>query len=142
MISARTGQVLRILTITAFVASGVLAWRLLDNAASDSTQQVESDGAAYDVRTAIAVSRAKPMTVRGYVFDGPGSLGLRLCDGRRGSGPPRCIGPFLGLEQVDAGAFVLERGSDDGRPVGWSAEPVTMTGVLVGTVFTVQVVLD
>lgn len=142
MISARTGHVLRILTIAAFVASGVLAWRLLDGSGSNPVEEPDPAAEAYDVKTAIAVSKAQPMTVTGFVFDGPGSVGLRMCNGRRGSNPPRCVGPFLGLEQVDAGSFELRQGKLDGRPYGWSPEPVTMTGILVGTVFTVQVVLN
>lgn len=141
MISARTGHILRILTIAAFVASGVLAWRLLDGSGSEPVEDADRGTEAYDVKTAIGVSRAEPMTVTGFVFDGPGPVGLRMCNGRRGTNPPRCVGPFLGLEQVDAGSFELRQGTLDGRPYGWSPEPVTATGVLVGTVFTVQVVL-
>lgn len=142
MISARTGHVLRLLTIAAFVASGVLAWRLLDGSGSDRVEEAGRGSEAYDVKTAIAVSRAEPITVTGFVFDGPGSLGLRMCNGRQGSNPPRCVGPYLGLEQVDPGSFVLRQGSLDGRGYRWSPEPVTATGILVGTVFTVQVVLS
>ena len=138
--SERTGQILRILTVVAFLACGVMAWRLLNG--PDPVQRVESDGEALDVMTAIGVSRAKPMTVRGYLFEGPGVFELRMCNGRRGGSPPSCVGPYISLENVDRGSFELREGTVDEGVVRWSPEPVTATGVLVGTLFTVQVVLS
>lgn len=138
--SVRTAHALRLATIAAFAACGLLAWNLLNG--PEPVEEVETGGEAVDVRTAIAVSRAEPLTIRGFVFDDPGVNGLRLCDGRRPGDPPRCRGPYLALERVDEGSFQLRSREQDGRRVLWSPDEVTVTGVLVGTVLTVQVVLD
>ena len=69
-------------------------------------------------------------------------LGLRLCDHRRTGSPPSCIGPFLDLAAVDEGSFALKARRDgQGHLVEWQVQPVTLVGVVSGTLLTVQQVL-
>jgi hypothetical protein len=133
-------QVLRVLTIGGFVAVAVLAVRALDR--PEATRVAEARSGELPVAEALAASGEGRLAVRGYVHEG-GGFPLRLCSGLQGGDPPRCVGPFLELLQVDAARFGLERGTDDrGRRVLWSPRPVTLLGTIEGTRMTVAQVLQ
>jgi hypothetical protein len=138
--SNRTGQLLRALTVLVFVVAGVLFVRLV--MPGDAISEVEPRQGELDVADAIAVAGQRPEAVRGYVFKGPGGLGLRLCDGKRNGSPPLCVGPFLELYQVDEGAFGMKTGKTKDGEVRWVNDPLTIRGTIVGTAMTVSEVLQ
>lgn len=130
---------LRLATIAVFVAVGVLAIRTLHP--SPRERPAKPRPSEYDVATAINGPAAE-VAVRGFVFDGPGGQGLRLCQGLRNSTPPSCIGPYLDLDGVDAGNFSFRFGRTKVGPVRWVEEPVAIRGSVEGTKFRVSVVLN
>lgn len=140
----RTAQLLRAAT---FVAAGLLvvlvAFKLFAGPEGDEhIDPEELDGGTLTVNTAIQKISREPVPVRGFVFEGPGGLGLRLCDGRRPGSPPSCIGPFLDLYGPGVDALDLRTGKDDkGRRVRWSPDPVTLLGPVSGARLDVQQVL-
>lgn len=140
----RVGRALRVATVVMFVVVlGLLLRFVLALGDGDDGYTLPVADDAYTVVDAIAVAVNDPIAVRGYVFDGD-ARELRLCAtraDREGGGPPRCVGPFLSLKGVDAGAFVLERGESTLGEVRWSADPVTLYGTLIGTEMQVQTVL-
>ena len=138
--SERTGRVLRALTIGVFVIAGVLFVRLVMPA--EQAKEAEPRQGELDVADAISVAGQRPLAVRGYVFKGPGGLGLRLCDGKQPGSPPRCLGPFVDLYRIDEGSFSLESGKTDAGPVQWVKDPLTIRGTIVGTAMTVSEVLQ
>ena len=128
------------LTILVFVAAGVLFVRLFNP--PPQAKEAEPREGELDVADAISVAGTKPLAVRGYVFKGPGGLGLRLCDGRQPGSPPRCLGPFVDLYRVDEGSFGLKTGKTDAGTVQWVDDPLTIRGTIVGTARTVSEVLQ
>ncbi len=135
----RTANLLRIGTIAGAVIAAWLLYRLFTPDAP--TQTPEPRAGETSVAIAINVAATEPLAVRGYVFQGPGGLGLRLCQGRQRGDPPNCLGPFLDLDGVNETSFSLRPGRIDGNPMQWSEEPVTLVGPVVGTRMTVQQVL-
>lgn len=138
--SPRVAQALRLATVAAFIVSGVLFYRLVDRGGG-GYEQPEVEEGQVSVADVIAFSRGQPLVVRGFVFEGPGSRELRLCDARQGGGPPRCIGPFVSLHGVDVGNFETRTGATEEGPVRYSPEAVTIRGVVIGTIMEVAVVL-
>lgn len=128
------------LTIGGFVAFLVLAARALDR--PDAARLAEARSGELSVSDALADSGDRRVAVRGYVHEG-GGFPVRLCSGLQGGDPPRCVGPFLELLQVDAARFGLQQGTDDrGRRVQWSRRPLTLLGTIAGTRMTVAQVLQ
>jgi hypothetical protein len=136
----RQGQILRAATILVFIAAGVLFVRMV--VPQDAAEEVEPRQGELDVADAISVAGQKPLAVRGYVFKGPGGLGLRLCDGKQNGSPPRCLGPFVDLYQVDEGSFGMKSAKTDDGEVKWVPDPLTIRGTIVGTAMTVSEVLQ
>lgn len=137
----RSAHLLRAAT---FVAAGLfviaVAFQVFSSPPED--EHIESGRDGLRVNDAIQKISPTPVAVRGFVFEGPGGLGLRLCDGRRPGSPPSCIGPFLDLYGPGVDALDLRAGEDDkGRPVRWSPEPVTLLGPVSGARLDVQQVL-
>ena len=135
--TVRTANVLRILT---FVGAAVLIVGVLSKfvfAPEREPDEVQLKSDERSVAEAIRFSTLKPMGVRGYVFDGPGGLGLRLCDGRKPGDPPSCIGPFIDVSGPGLGAVPLEEGAG----VRWSDDAVTFFGVVDGPAMVVEQVL-
>jgi hypothetical protein len=140
LVARRLARVLQVATIVAFGGCAVLLYRIV--APGPTYEQPELDGKVIKVRDAIAVSKAEPLTVRGFVFQGPGARELRLCDGRKTGSPPSCIGPFVSIRNADRGQFVLEQATAGSEgTVYYSAGSVSIIGTVVGTVLTVDVVL-
>lgn len=138
--TARNSRILRALTILVFVIAGVLFIRLVLPPEGDV--EAKPQPGEFDVADAIAVAGQRPLAVRGYVFKGPGGLGLRLCDGKQAGSPPLCRGPFLDLYQVNEGFFGMKSGKTDDGEVKWVPEPLTIRGTIVGTAMTVSEVLQ
>ena len=137
----RTAQLLRAGT---FVLAGLLVLGVVLKlfASPPEDEHVESGRDGLRVNDAIQKISPQPVAVRGFVFEGPGGLGLRLCDGRRPGSPPSCIGPFLDLYGPGVDALELRTGKDgDGRRVRWSPDPVTLFGPVSGARLDVQQVL-
>lgn len=137
--SRRTANVIRALTLILAVVAVALLVRMLRPGDPTTTPDPRAGETAVD--QAIAIAGREPLIVRGYVFDGPGGLGLRLCNGRQNGSPPRCLGPFIDLDGVNQGSFALEEGETDDGPVRWTEEPLALRGVLLGTRMRVTEVL-
>jgi hypothetical protein len=130
------------LRVATFVVFGVVAFVAYRAFNPPPAQSVPSPRAGeVHVDEAIGIATDRPLLVRGNVFDGPGGLGLRLCQGKRNTSPPRCIGPFLVLHQVDDGVFPLESGRTEDGEVRWMSDPITLRGTIVGTRMDVSEVL-
>ena len=137
----RTAQLLRAAT---FVAAGLLVLAVIVKvfAGPAEDEHIESGGGTLTVTEAIQKFSREPLAVRGFVFEGPGGLGLRVCDGRRPGSPPSCIGPFLDLYGPGVDALDLRTGKDgEGRRIRWSPDPVTLLGPVSGARLDVQQVL-
>ena len=137
----RTARLLRAAT---FVMAGVLVAVALTKlfAAPPKDEHIEPTTGTLTVNDAIQKISATPLAVRGFVFEGPGGLRLRLCDSRKPGSPPSCIGPFLDLYGPGIDALDLRTGRDDeGRRVRWSPDPVTLLGPVGGARLDVQQVL-
>lgn len=117
--------------------------RVVSLATDDSGpyEPIPESATAYSVIEAIAVAGTDQIAVAGYVFDGDGRE-LRLCATREPLDPPRCVGPFLSLKNVNRGNFVVERGEGPFGRVWWSPGVVTVAGVIFGTEFTVTDILS
>lgn len=140
--TARTANVLRIATFVVFaLVALVLVYRFAVGS-GDDVDEVELGSGELQVDVAIAVAGRESVTVRGYVFSGPGSAPLRICNGIERGSPPRCIGPYLALEGVNEGSFNFREGEDDGRPMKWVPDPVALHGRIAGTVMTVDQILN
>lgn len=141
--SHRGAQVLRIVTVAVFAAVAVLAVRLVLRAGdAEPTTVAEPRQGELAVDLAIARAPTQPVIVRGYVFDGPGGLGLRLCNGRQNLSPPLCLGPYLDLDGVNEGSFSLETGQAEAGRVRWVDGPLSLRGSIVGTRMTVAQILQ
>jgi hypothetical protein len=125
-------NVWRAATAAVAVAIVVLGLRLLE---SDGDRVERPDPRAGEVGVQVAISTAErdPLVVRGFIYEGPGGLGLRLCEGLKAGDPPRCIGPFLDLDGVDRGSFGMTDGDVDGEAVRWSDDSIALRGTIVGT---------
>lgn len=134
--SRRTANLVRVATVVMFAVAAVLAYRILNP--GDPTSTPKASGAELQVDRAIAVAGREPLTVRGYVFDGPGGFGLRLCNGRENTSPPRCLGPFLDLDGVNEGSFALRSGETKDGEVRWTEDPLALRGTILGTRMTVS----
>jgi hypothetical protein len=137
--SRTVANVLRVATIVVFAAVAVLAYRTFTP--SEPITVPEPRAGELPVDRAISVAVDRPLSVRGYVFDGPGGLGLRLCHGRKNTSPPGCRGPFLDLDRVNRGSFDLRSGTTDDGTVRWTGDPLTLRGTILGTRMTVTEVL-
>jgi hypothetical protein len=104
-------------------------------------EKLELRGGERGVADAIRNSSGRTMTVRGYVFEGPGGLGLRLCDGRKPGDPPRCIGPFIDLGGPGVVSLALEEATVERARVRWSDESAALVGVVDGASMVVEQVL-
>jgi hypothetical protein len=131
MTTARA-NVLRVLTAVVFVAVAILAVRAFTPAEPTTIPKLRAGETAVD--QAISIAGTRPLIVRGHVFDGPGGLGLRLCNGRKNTATPGCLGPFLDLDGVNEGSFRLESGTTpEHLRVRWSPGDVALRGTIVGT---------
>lgn len=139
--SARSGRVLRLLTLLTFLAAGLLAVRFLLPNDERGREEPRTEQGEFTVGDAIALA-PETAVVRGYVFSGPGHRELRLCHAREGGTPPRCLGPFLSLYGINEGAFALRAGDTEEGRVLFSPEPVAVSGGLSGTALDVRLVLD
>ncbi|MGI8792092.1 MAG: hypothetical protein ACR2H3_02760 [Acidimicrobiales bacterium] len=139
----RTAKIVRALTVAAFaavvVAGGLFVVRVLDTEPEAKPAEV-GDG-ELNVSRAIDVAQEDRLAVRGFVFDGPGGLGLRLCNGIQKKSPPLCLGPYLDLERIDRESFGLKKARTDDGDVHYPGQPVTLLGVVHGTVMSVEQVL-
>lgn len=109
---------------------------------TNRTTKVEPRSDETSVELAIATAITDPIVVRGYVFDGPGSLPLRLCHGLEDLDPVQCLGPYLVIEGVDQSSFALDDASDDGDRFSFQKESVSLRGVISGTTMRVEQVLQ
>ena len=134
----RTARLLRVLTLLGLAGVVLAGVRLLD--APPPEQTPEPRPGELSVQEGIWQG-GRRLAIRGYVFEGPGGLALRLCNARRRGDPPSCIGPFVELDGADAGTFNLEEGRADGLVVRWSPDPLTLVGPLDGVRLNVQQVL-
>lgn len=134
-------HLLRIATLVVFVAAAAVAVvRFFPE--TSRTERPEERAGELTVDQAIAVAGTEAVTVRGYVFLGPGSLPLRLCTGVESLDLPECLGPYVTLEGVNEASFDL-------RPVGrgperrrYQRQPIALRGVLLGTELRVEQVLQ
>lgn len=133
-----TARILRALTVVVFGAVVVLGFRTLNPPPERSIAEVR--GGELNVSAAIN-GPAGVVTVRGYVFSGPGGSGLRLCQGREASSPPECLGPFLDLDGVNEGSFSLEAKQTGDGDARWVEEPIALRGTVLGTRMTVTEIL-
>jgi hypothetical protein len=129
-------NLLRGLTIAVFVVAALLALRLGLDDGKPTPETVEKPPGGYTVRDIITYQPTGTVAVRGYFFDG-GGTGARLCDRRRPSKPPFCLGPFLDLTGVDESRLPLKHGKSLNQPLRWVEEPVTLYGTVLGTAMTV-----
>lgn len=137
--SRTAANLVRVLTIGVFVVVAVLVVRLFNPGDPESVQAPRAGELA--VANAINGAETGPVVVRGHVFDGPGGLGLRICQGRRNTSPPLCLGPFLDLDGVNEGSFSFQRGDTDDGEVRWVEEPLALRGTINGTRIAVSEVL-
>jgi hypothetical protein len=137
-----TAVALRIATVLVFLAVAVVAVRRFtgDDGRSAVTVPGPRSG-ELAVDQAIAAAPLRPVVVRGYVFDGPGGLGLRLCHGRQNTSPPLCLGPYLDLDGVNEGSFGFRTGRAEAGVVKWVDEPLSLRGTVNGTRIAVAQVL-
>lgn len=143
--SPTTARVLRVATFVAFglvlVAGSAFVYRILS--ADPPAKTAEPRSGELSVTRAIDIAGREPLAVRGYVFAGPGGLGLRLCNGVQATSPPRCLGPYLDLERVNEGSFDLaEAETDDGPMLHPKGRAVTLRGTILGTVMDVEQILQ
>jgi hypothetical protein len=140
-VTLRTARLVRAAT---FVMAGVLVALVVSRFFADPPKDEHIDPArgTFTVNEAVQKISPTPIPVRGFVFEGPGGLGLRLCDSRKPGSPPSCIGPFLDLQGQGIDALDLRSGKDDhGRRIRWSPDPVTLLGPVHGARLDVQQVL-
>ena len=130
----------RVATVVVFAGAGFFAWRLFNP--PDPVERPTIRAGELGVQAAMSIAGREPVTARGYVFDGPGGLGLRLCDALRTGDPPQCLGPFVDLDGVDRGTFGLRPGKVDGKPMFYSTETVALRGTIVGSRMQVLQVLS
>ena len=130
----------RAATVAVVVAIGMLVFRLVGT--DDPVERPDTGSGEVGVQTAISTAERDPLVVRGYVYEGPGGLGLRLCEGLHDGDPPTCLGPFLDLDGVDRGSFGMEQDRLDGQLVRWVEDDVALRGVIVGTRMQVLQVLS
>jgi hypothetical protein len=123
-------RVLQVLTVVAVAVCVVLAIRLLNQ--PSAVKQAKLGEGTIGVAEAIGRAQGKEVAVTGFLMEGPG-WPMRLCSALRRGSPPGCVGPFLYVEALDPNAFNMKKGSDDGRPVRWVGDPVTLLGRLSGT---------
>jgi hypothetical protein len=139
-VSLFVARLLRVLTLLALFAVAVVAYLTFFGSNAETRQFPEVQAGETAVAAALDASPTRRLTVRGYVFDDAGPL--RICHGRWKAEPPRCIGPYLELDRVDAGSFELERGEDRfGNAVLWSDDEVVLVGTVLGPRMTVISVL-
>src|SRR5688572_20726670 len=93
-----TARILRVLTFVVFAGVVVLAFRTLNP--PDERSIAEPRRGEVTVEAAINGSSGV-VVIRGHVFSGPGGQGLRLCQGRKTTSPPGCLGPFVDLDGVN-----------------------------------------
>lgn len=131
------GRVLQVLTFVAFGVCVLLAIRLLNQ-----PNPVKEPKAGDSLRVADAIWRGqeREVAVTGYLHDG-GGWEVRLCNAERRGNPPRCVGPFLYVANLDLGQFNMKKGTVNDRPAQWATEPVTLLGRIRGTEITVSQVL-
>lgn len=136
--SATTAKVLRVATVVVFVLVAVLAYRAVRQVQKgDGPEGAKPKGAELTVPQAMASVATTPISVRGYVFDG-GGTGLRICNGREGTRPPHCVGPFIDLYGVDRSSFALSKGTYLGRTLYWSDDSVAVYGLVEGSRMNVE----
>ncbi len=131
-------RVLQLATLAAFGVVVVMAVRLFTR--DDPVKTPEPQPGSVTVLDAIAVGQEQEIAVSGYLFEGAG-WPMRLCNARESGDPPRCIGPFLYVEQLDPGRFNAKAGRTEDGEQRWVPEPVTLLGRLKGTELTVREVL-
>ncbi|MDQ1445716.1 MAG: hypothetical protein QOI20_2180, partial [Acidimicrobiaceae bacterium] len=95
-------RVLQVLTFLAFGVCVVLAIRLLDRPAE--VKEAKAGQGSVGVAEAISVGQERNLGVTGYLFVG-GGWPMRLCAARTSARTPRCIGPFLYVENLDQSSF-------------------------------------
>lgn len=141
--SALVANVLRVATVAVFLVCGLLLFDLLVDRGPEKRpfELPEFQPGELSVGAAISLETADPLTLRGFVFLGPGARELRLCMSRTRDHPPRCLGPFVSLEGVDPGSFELHSGDTDDGQVLYSPDDVLLNGSLIGTIMQVSVVL-
>jgi len=88
--TVRTANILRLVALGLLGVVVVLALRVLNP--PDPVQAAKPRGGEVSVSDALNQGVGKPMAVRGYVFEGPGGLGLRVCNGRKPGSPPSTCG--------------------------------------------------
>lgn len=80
--------------------------------------------------------------IRGYVFTGDG-FPVRVCDGILRESPPKCVGPFLELRNLDPSRVPVRIQEDKERgAVIWSPESVAFLGQVAQDRFIVQELLN
>ena len=134
-------QITRAATVVVFVVVVVVAVvRFFPD--TSRTQRPEAATGELTVDRAIAVAGVEPVTVRGFVFLGPGPMPLRLCTGVEKLEVPECLGPYITLEGVNEASFDLRPVKKDANPHRYQRESVALLGVLTGTEMRVQQVLQ
>jgi hypothetical protein len=118
-------RVMRVVVIGA--AAGLVALvglrvaELLDDPPKPELAALRSDETS--VADALRRAPAGTIIVRGYVFAGDG-FPVRVCSGILRESPPKCVGPFLELRNLDPSRVpVRQQGS-----VIWSPETVGFLG--------------
>lgn len=132
--SARSANVLRVLTFVTFAAAALLGIRACSQA-EPSRQSVTPGSGELSVRD--AVGRVKHVTIRGYLFNDLATRGYQLCDQRDPGKPPRCVGPAISLDSgFDANRFNLRSAkTKTGITIVWADDPIAVSGRLDGGLF-------
>ena len=134
-------HLLRAATVAVFLAVVVIAVvRFFPQ--TSRTQRPDDTADALSVERAIHVAGTRPITVRGFVFLGPGGFPLRLCAGVERLALPECLGPYITLRGVNEGSFDLRTAGEGDDARQFQEQPVTLLGVLNGTDMQVQQVLQ
>ncbi len=131
---------LRALTVVVFLAVAFFAFRLFTPEAPQTID--EPKAGEIDVAKAINGFEDRPVTIRGHVFVGPGGLGLRLCQGRQNTSPPRCLGPFVDLDGVNEGSFSFDTAKTKDGEIKYGEGAIGLRGTVNGTRFSVSEILQ
>lgn len=134
-------HLMRLATLAVFVGVAVVAViRFFPD--TSRTERPEEASGELSVEMAIAVAGTDPVTVRGFVFLGPGSFPLRLCTGIERLELPECLGPYITLEGVNEGSFQLREVGDGDDARRYQKQSISLLGVITGTEMLVQQVLQ
>lgn len=132
-------RVMRVVVIGALAGLvalvGLRVAELLDDPPKPELAALRSD--ENSVADALVRRPENVIIVRGYVFAGDG-FPVRVCNGILRESPPKCVGPFLELRNLDPSRVPVRRQES----VIWSPETVGFLGRVDQDRFVVQELLN